>query len=81
VDGLKRFDKPTLILWAADDPHISPSWGRRLFDDIPGAERFELIPFCGHFWQEERPAEFAAHMGEFLARHAVPAADVEETDA
>jgi pimeloyl-ACP methyl ester carboxylesterase len=69
VDGLKRFFKPTLILWAGDDPYLSPSWGRRLLDDIPGAEQMEIIPCCGHFWQEERPAEFASLMGEFLAKH------------
>ena len=72
VEGLRRFDRPTLIVWAADDRYISPSWGRRLFEEIPGAERFELVPFCGHFWQEERPAEFASFIGEFLSRHARP---------
>lgn len=73
VDGLRRFDKPTLILWAGDDPHLSISWGRRLLEDIPGAERLEVIPFCGHFWQEEKPAEFASHMGGFLAQHLLAA--------
>ena len=68
VAGLRKFARPTLILWAAEDHYISPSWGRRLLDDIPGAETLELIPFCGHFWQEEKPAEFASPMGAFLAR-------------
>lgn len=72
VAGLKRYDRPTQILWAADDRYISPSWGRRLYEDIPGAEQFELIPFCGHFWQEDRPAEFASHIGAFLAAQANP---------
>ncbi len=70
VEGLKRFEKPTIVIWAAEDRYLSPSWGRKLFDDIPGAERFELIPFCGHFWQEERPSAFSSLMGEFLAKHA-----------
>jgi pimeloyl-ACP methyl ester carboxylesterase len=70
VEGMRRFDKPTLVIWAAEDRYLSPSWGRRLAEEIPGVERFELVPFCGHFWQEERPAEFCALMGEFLARHA-----------
>ena len=68
--GLRRFDRPTLVLWAADDRYISPSWGKKLAEEIPGTEGFELIPFCGHFWQEERPAEFTSRIGEFLARHA-----------
>jgi len=67
VPRLKQFEKPTLILWAGDDPHLSPSWGQKLFEDIPGAKRFELIPFCGHFWQEERPSHFASKIGEFLS--------------
>ncbi|MBI2565996.1 MAG: alpha/beta hydrolase [Candidatus Schekmanbacteria bacterium] len=72
LDGLRRFDRPTLILWAADDAYLSPSWGVRLYEDIPGAQQFTLIPFCGHFWQEERPAEFASKIGEFLAATASP---------
>ena len=70
VAGLREFRKPTLVVWAADDRFLSPSWGKKLFEEIPGARRFEIIPFCGHFWQEERPAEFVALMGEFLAAHA-----------
>ena len=66
VAGIKQFDKPTLIIWAGDDHYLSPSWGRKLLEDIPGAERLEIVPFCGHFWQEERPSEFASLMGEFL---------------
>ncbi len=72
VEGLKRFDRPTQILWAADDRYLSPSWGRRLYRDIPGAEAFELIQRCGHFWQEERPAEFARRMTAFLAAQPNP---------
>jgi pimeloyl-ACP methyl ester carboxylesterase len=69
VPGLRRFDKPTFVIWAADDHYISPSWGRKLFEEIPGAVGFELVPFCGHFWAEERPAEFAAHISRFIAEH------------
>jgi len=69
VSGLKKFHKPTLILWAADDTELSPSWGKKLLDDIPGATRLELIPFCGHFWQEEKPLEFASLIREFLAEY------------
>lgn len=69
VEGLKRFSRPTMVIWAADDFYISPSWGRKLYEDIPGALRFELIPFCGHFWQEDRPSEFSSLIGAFLAEH------------
>jgi len=66
VPGLKKFNKPTMIIWAADDHELSPSWGKKLFDEIPGACQFELIPFCGHFCQEEKPEEFAFIIREFL---------------
>jgi len=67
VPGLKQFLKPTLVIWAADDRYLSPSYGVKLKEEIPGAEAFHLVPFCGHFWQEEKPAEFASLMKPFLA--------------
>lgn len=67
IQGLRQFHKPTGIIWAADDTELSPSWGIRLRDDIPGVSMFELVPFCGHFWQEEKPQEFAQLIGAFLA--------------
>lgn len=69
VPGLKRFDKPTMIAWAADDSELSISWGKKLYDDIPGACRLEIVPFCGHFWQEESPLEFAVLISEFLSEY------------
>ena len=69
LPDLKTFDKPTLIIWGADDNYISPSWGKQLYEDIQGAQSFELIPFCGHFWQEEKPAEFTAYLSRFLTKH------------
>jgi len=69
VPGLKEFHKPTMIIWAADDPELSLSWGKKLYDEIPGACRFEVIPFCGHFWQEEKPLDVADMIDEFLKEH------------
>src|SRR5205085_1356160 len=61
LPGLRKFDKPTLIAWGADDAFLSPSWGARLAQDIPGAGgRLELLPFCGHLVPEEKPVELAA---------------------
>jgi len=69
VKDIKEFSKPTMIIWAAEDYYIRVSWGKKLFEDIPGAERFEIVPFCGHFWQEEKPSEFSSLMGAFLSQH------------
>ena len=71
LDDLRRFDHPTLLVWAKDDPHFGPDWGERLRRDIPGAVRLELLPDTGHLLMEERPERFAALIGEFLAGKSV----------
>ena len=68
VPGLRSFAKPSLVAWGADDVFLSPSWGARLVDDLPGAERLELLPFCGHLAPEERPVELAALIRTLLER-------------
>lgn len=67
LDGLRRFDHPTLLIWAEQDAHFGPEWGERLRRDIPGAERLELLPSTGHLLMEERPHEFATLVRSFLA--------------
>ena len=67
LNNLKRFDHPTLLVWAKDDPHFGPEWGERLYHDIPGAVRLEFLLETGHLLMEERAERFAALVGEFLA--------------
>ncbi len=67
LEDLRRFDHPTLLVWARDDPHFGPTWGERLRRDIPGAVRLELLPETGHLLMEERPERFALFVGDFLA--------------
>jgi pimeloyl-ACP methyl ester carboxylesterase len=66
LPGLRRFDHPTLIIWAHDDPHFGPEWGEKLRQDIPGARRLELLRKTGHLLMEERPRELAAFILEFF---------------
>jgi pimeloyl-ACP methyl ester carboxylesterase len=66
LDGLRRFDHPTLLVWANDDPHFGPEWGERLRRDIPGAVSLELLPETGHLLMEEKPEQFATLVSEFL---------------
>lgn len=66
VPRLRELERPTMILWAAEDRYIPLSWGQRLYETIPGAKRFEVVEGAGHFWPEEKPAPFAARIGEFL---------------
>ena len=67
LGGLRRLDHPTLLLWAKDDPHFGPEWGERLYNEIPGAVRLELVPDTGHLLMEEKPERFAALIDEFLS--------------
>lgn len=66
VDGLRRFDRPTLLLWGAADPHFGPAWAERLEADIAGPVTVELLPDTGHLLMEERPHEVVAHLRDFL---------------
>lgn len=65
LDGLRRFERPTLLLWGEDDPHFGPEWAERLARDIPGAE-VKRIPGAGHLVMEDRPREFAEALRQFL---------------
>jgi len=55
---------PTLILWGRYDTWIPPRDADRFAADIPGAR--VLMMEAGHMPQEERPAETAARVEEFL---------------
>jgi pimeloyl-ACP methyl ester carboxylesterase len=68
LPGLRAYDGPALVVWGADDVFLSPSWGLRLVDDLQGAERLELLPFCGHLVPEERPVELAGLLRALLQR-------------
>jgi pimeloyl-ACP methyl ester carboxylesterase len=70
LDGLRRFDHPTLLIWATEDPHFGPQWGERLLHDIPGATRLERLHDTGHLLMEERPDTIAALIRDFLTTRA-----------
>jgi pimeloyl-ACP methyl ester carboxylesterase len=55
LPGLRAWTGPAAVVWGADDVFFSPSWGLRLVEELAGADRLELIPFCGHLVPEERP--------------------------
>jgi pimeloyl-ACP methyl ester carboxylesterase len=61
-----EFDRPTMIVWGGNDRWLNVSWGRKLYDDIAGARRMEVIPFAGHFLQEEKPELVAKYIREFM---------------
>jgi pimeloyl-ACP methyl ester carboxylesterase len=65
VDGLRRFDHPTMLLWGAEDAHFGREWAERLASDIPGVSRKELLP-TGHLLMEENPVRVSELLAEFL---------------
>jgi len=60
-------DKPTLLLWGADDEVIPVSVGEDLAATMPDAN-LVTIPATGHLPMEERPAEFLSAVNDFLGQ-------------
>lgn len=65
AERLRGFDKPALIVWAAEDRVMPTAHGRRLAELLPDVQvtdiqnSYTLIP-------EDQPAEFAACISEFI---------------
>lgn len=63
----RGFDKPTLIMWAAHDYFLMPSWGARLAADFPAASGHPiLLAFAGHFFHTDVPRTAARHYVDFF---------------
>lgn len=62
---LPRISVPTLVLWGEDDKFQDIKFGRRLADDIPGAE-FVAIPDARHFVMIDQPEAVASHVCDFV---------------
>jgi pimeloyl-ACP methyl ester carboxylesterase len=62
---LPRVDRPTLIVWGAQDQIIPPICGEQYQRLMPNA-RLELIDRCGHLPQIEQPEAFVRVVGDFL---------------
>lgn len=60
---------PTLLVWAADDIHFTPSLGQRLADAIPGARLVEVEDSAA-FLPEDQPEQLAWHIAEVAASRA-----------
>jgi haloalkane dehalogenase len=71
VEALKSWSKPALVLFSDKDPIMAG--GDRLFRRlIPSAAAEPEITIAdgGHFLQEDKGEEIAAHIAAFLKRHA-----------
>ena len=63
---LYRISNPTLVLVAEKDQLVGPAYGAAFAERIQGAGS-ATISDAGHLCHLERPAEFGAHLGRFLA--------------
>jgi len=66
VDGLKRFRRPTLLLWGKSDTNFGPAIAERLARDIPGAVGVEWLENSAHLPMLEEPEAYAEALGRFL---------------
>lgn len=66
ADALPSFDKPALVLWAAEDKLFPLEHGRRLAELLPQGT-FETVPDCRTFVPEEQPERLVARVREFLS--------------
>jgi pimeloyl-ACP methyl ester carboxylesterase len=66
VDGLRAFDRPTLVVWAVEDKVMPPSHGRRL-DGLLPQSRLVLIEDSYTLVPLDQPARLAASILEFTA--------------
>ena len=64
---VERVTRPALVIWAKNDPYVTPRFGERLAARVRG----ELVMLdSGHWWPAERPAEVAAALERFWAGQA-----------
>jgi len=66
VDGLRRFDRPTLILWGKLDTNFGPEIAERLASDIPGVVGVEYLEESAHMPFQEEPEAYNAALLRFL---------------
>jgi pimeloyl-ACP methyl ester carboxylesterase len=64
---LHRIDRPTLLLWGAEDRIVTPSYGEKWRQAIPNAG-LDLIADAGHFPHWEQPEAFVDRLSAFVDR-------------
>ncbi|GHB78298.1 oxidoreductase [Streptomyces xanthochromogenes] len=64
-EALRTFDRPALVVWAAEDRVMPPAHGRRLAELLPRAE-FVEIPDSYTLIPEDQPALLTNHLRNFL---------------
>lgn len=70
VDGMRRFDKPTLLLWGSQDTNFGPAIAERLATDIPGVVGVEYFEQSAHMPFQEEPERYGQAVRRFLSADA-----------
>ncbi|MFJ6212331.1 alpha/beta fold hydrolase [Streptomyces sp. NPDC092296] len=65
AEGLRSFDRPTLVLWAVEDRVMPPEHGRRFAELLPDARLVE-VEDSWTFIPEDRPDEFSRAVADFV---------------
>lgn len=66
VDGMRKFKRPTLILWGQQDGNFGIPVAQRLAEDIPGTEGIKLLSRSGHLPMLEEPGAYAEAVLGFI---------------
>jgi haloalkane dehalogenase len=66
-DVLRRWERPFLTVWGSDDPGTS-GWETVFQQEVPGAAGLshQILAGAGHFIQEDRGADFAGILSDFI---------------
>jgi pimeloyl-ACP methyl ester carboxylesterase len=67
VEGMRRFHKPTLILWGEQDDNFGSEIALRLAGDIPGTVGVVWLRDSAHLPMQEEPEAYTAALESFLA--------------
>lgn len=67
AEKLPAFDKPVLLVWASEEKLFPLSLAERLAEKLPNASIVEVADSYT-FIPEDKPAELAAHIVEFVTR-------------
>jgi pimeloyl-ACP methyl ester carboxylesterase len=67
VPAMRRFDRPTLLLWGRQDTNFGPKLAERLAGDIPGTVGAQFLERSAHLPMLEEPAAYADALLAFFA--------------
>jgi 2-hydroxymuconate-semialdehyde hydrolase len=67
VPAIRRFTKPTLLVWGEQDTNFGPALAKRLASDIPGVVGTVWMKQSAHMPMVEEPAAYAEAVLKFMS--------------